>query len=137
MSLTAGPARAPRPARVEAPWTLWGFLGPVDIGALNVAPAGATVPFHFRVFAGDVELTDPAVVWSFAARRVIPAPPRSPFDTGPTEAVEVPTTTGATMLRYTDGRFEQTWRTPPTPGRYVVTVATVDGGRLSADVLLR
>ena len=108
-----------------------GFFGPVSSQSINTVKGGSTVPLQFRVYDGDTELTDPAVIASFAATRIA--------CTGQTaEAEEVAfTTTGNTTLRYTDGKFQQNWKTPKTPGCYQVTITTTDGTTLTADFHLR
>ncbi|HLS45001.1 MAG TPA: PxKF domain-containing protein [Ornithinicoccus sp.] len=119
-------------ALVGGSWTLEGFLDPVDTDVLNTVKAGATVPLKFRVHDGTPELTDPAVVGSFTVERTS----CTAEETASAEELAL-TTTGATQLRYTDGAFQQNWKTPKTPGCYQVTLATTDGTTLTADFLLR
>jgi hypothetical protein len=113
------------------PWDLKGFNRPVDMGrVLNTVKAGSTVPFKFEVFAGNTELTDPAVVESFSRQEVSCAS----LDATGTDAIEI-TTTGGTSLRYdaTGGQFVQNWKTPAEPGScYKVTMETQDGSALVA-----
>ncbi|KAB7741879.1 hypothetical protein GA707_16835 [Nostocoides sp. F2B08] len=108
-----------------------GFFGPVAKDVVNTVKGGSTVPLQFRVFDGDTEITDPAVVESFTVTSVV-----CPDEDSPAEEVEF-TTTGKTELRYADGRFQQNWKTPKTKGCYQVTVATTDGAALTADFVLR
>jgi uncharacterized delta-60 repeat protein len=112
------------------PWTLSGFHQPVDMnGVWNVAKSGSTVPLKFDVFSGANELTEVAVVDSFAAKSVA-----CPVTGYVADDVEF-TTTGGTALRYdgTTGQFVQNWQTPRKPGAcYQVTVTTYDGSLLSA-----
>jgi hypothetical protein len=113
------------------PWDLKGFNQPVNMGrVLNTVKAGSTVPFKFEVFAGNTELTDPAVVESFSRQQVSCAS----LDATGTDAIEI-TTTGGTSLRYdaTGGQFVQNWKTPAEPGScYKVTMETQDGSALVA-----
>jgi hypothetical protein len=109
-----------------------GFFGPVDNGVLNTVKGGATVPLQFRIFDGDTEITDPAVV-----QRPFTVTPVTCADADtPAEEVEL-TTSGRTELRYTDGKFQQNWKTPKTKGCYQVTISTTDGATLTADFRLR
>ncbi|KAB7741880.1 hypothetical protein GA707_16840 [Nostocoides sp. F2B08] len=108
-----------------------GFMGPVDEDVVNTVKAGATVPLQFRIFDGDTEITDPAVVESFTV-----TPVTCPDAAAPVDEVEF-TTTGKTELRYTNGKFQQNWKTPKTKGCYQVTVATTDGATLTSDFVLR
>ncbi len=107
-------------------WTLSGFYQPVEMGGVwNVIKGGQTAPLKFEVFAGDVELTDTAVVKSFTATKVA-----CPDSTGvPEEEVTF------TSLRYdaTGGQFIQNWQTPKTSGVcYRATMTTEDGSSLAA-----
>jgi hypothetical protein len=114
-------------------WTLNGFYRPVNMDAINTVKGGSTVPLKFEVFAGETELTDPAVV-SFAAKKVPCAGETS--DEDPVDFV----TTGGTSLRYDpiEGQFVQNWQTPKAPGTcYVVTMTTQDGSTLAANFKLK
>ena len=115
----------------EQEYSFDGFSGPVEAGVVNTVKGGSTVPLKFRVFEGDIEVTDPAVVASFAV-----TPMTCPDADTPSDEVEF-TTMGKTELRYTDGTFQQNWKTPKVKGCYQVTVATTDGATLSADFVLR
>mgnify|MGYP005820011175 CR=1 FL=1 len=97
----------------------------------NTVKGGSTVPLQFRVYDGDTELTDPAVIASFAATRTA-----CTDEAADTEDVPF-TTTGNNTLRYTDGHFQQNWKTPKTPGCYQITITTTDGATLTADFHLR
>jgi hypothetical protein len=117
---------------LQQPYSFEGFLGPVDNGVLNTVKGGATVPLQFRIFHGDTEITDPAVV-----QRPFTVTPVTCADADtPAEEVEF-TTSGKTELRYTDGKFQQNWKTPRTKGCYQVTISTTDGATLTADFRLR
>jgi hypothetical protein len=113
-------------------WTLTGFYQPVSMDALNTVKGGSTVPLKFNVYAGDLELTDGALVTFSAA----------PYTCGgslPEDPVTM-TTTGNTSLRYdfTDGQFIQNWKTPKSPGKcYLVTMTTSDGSKLEANFKLK
>jgi hypothetical protein len=115
------------------PWTLNGFLQPVDMGEYNRAKAGSTVPLKFQIFAGPTELTDVADVAGFDHAQIT-------CDTAvPTEDIEE-TTTGGTSLRYddADGQFVYNWQTPNNAGScYRVTMTTLDGSTLTAEFKLK
>ncbi|WP_311212240.1 MULTISPECIES: PxKF domain-containing protein [unclassified Arthrobacter] len=110
------------------PWELKGFSSPVDMGGVwNTVKGGSTVPFKFEMFDRGVELTDPAMVRSFAVTSV-----RCPGSGSPTAEVEF-VTTGGTQLSYVDGQFLQKWKTPKGAGSCLtVTMTAADGSRLSA-----
>ncbi len=103
-------------------WKLTGFYRPVDMSATwNTVKGGSTVPLKFNVYAGETELTDTAVVKSFAATPVA-------CQGGSEDPVDF-ITTGGTSLRYdfTDGQFIQNWQTPKKAGScYKVTMTTQD-----------
>jgi hypothetical protein len=107
-----------------------GFFGPVNNGVVNTVKGGSTVPVQFRVYDADTEITDPAIVESFATQRVT-CP-----DSLAADEVEV-TLTGSTSLQYTDGKFLQLWKTPKAPGCYQATITTTDATTLTADFRLR
>ncbi|MFW5470292.1 PxKF domain-containing protein [Knoellia sp. CPCC 206435] len=115
-------------------WTLRGFFQPVDMGGvLNTVKGGSTVPLKFEVFAGNTELTDPAVVEAFSVKQV------NCGTSTVTDDVEL-VTTGATSLRYdaTGGQFIQNWQTPKNAGAcYTVTMKTDDGSAISANFKLK
>ena len=69
------------------------------------------MPLKFRVHDGTTELTDPAVIDSFTVERTS----CTAEETATAEELTL-TTTGATQLRYTDGAFQQNWKTPRPPG---------------------
>lgn len=76
-----------------SPWRLAGFTAPVDMGGMvNVARGGSTVPLKFEMFAGDVELTDPAAIGTVFSARA------SACSGAPSDEVEF-VTTRATELR--------------------------------------
>lgn len=115
-------------------WTLKGFYQPVDMaGVLNTVKGGSTVPAKFEIFAGDTELTDPAVVSSikFASTQC------SLLDIQ--DAIET-TATGSTSLRYdaTAGQFIYNWKTPTGAGTcYKLTMTAKDGSTISANFKLK
>ncbi|MHC6592084.1 PxKF domain-containing protein [Arthrobacter sp. C152] len=114
-------------------WTLKGFYQPVDMnGVLNTVKNGSTVPAKFEIFAGDTELTDPAlakftmkpITCSLAALQ---------------DAIET-TATGNTSLRYdaTSGQFIYNWKTPTAAGTcYTLTMTANDGSAISANFKLK
>jgi MBG domain-containing protein/YDG domain-containing protein len=116
------------------PWTLTGFYKPVDMTPLggatvwNTVKGGSTVPLKFDVFAGDTELTDPAMLGlTPLAKQVL-------CNGGPEDTIEV-LATGGTSLRYdwTSGQFIFNWQTPKLPGKcYSVTLTTQDGSTITA-----
>ncbi|MFZ0014349.1 MAG: PxKF domain-containing protein [Acidimicrobiia bacterium] len=112
-------------------WTIGGFYQPVDMGKLNTAKAGSTIPLKFEVFAGASELTDTAIVKTFTQKM-------SCIDSGQTDAIEE-YATGNTSLRYdtTGGQFIFNWKTPTAKGCYRVTLETQDGTTIKADFQLR
>jgi hypothetical protein len=115
-----------------APYTLGGFFKPVDMGAVNTAKAGSTIPLKFEVFRRAVELTDLSEVVS-VTYAAIPADPSAP-----TDEVEF-LATGGTGLTYdaTTGAYQYNWKSPSPPGSYRLTATTRDGSTLDADFQLR
>jgi len=112
-------------------WTLAGFKSPVDMGILNYAKGGATVPLKFEVFSGSTELTSTSVVKTFTQKIDCQA--------GVGDAIEE-YSTGNTELRYdtTGGQFIFNWKTPKAPGScYRVTMWTQDGSSIYADFQLK
>lgn len=112
-------------------WTLNGFKAPVDMGIMNYAKGGSTVPLKFEVFAGSTELTSTNVVSTFTQKINCVA--------GPGDAIEE-YSTGNTELRYdaTSGQFIFNWKTPKAPGScYKVTMSTQDGSSISANFQLK
>lgn len=106
-----------------AGWQTQGFFQPVDPKAVNVVKSGSTVPLKFEVFAGGVELSDPAVVTSFTAQRV-----SCPGTTGEVDGAPV----ASTGLRYdpTAGQFVQNWKTPgSSAGQCLRATATLQDGQ--------
>ncbi len=113
------------------PWELKGFTSPVDMGGLwNTVKGGSTVPLKFEMFDRGVELTDPAMVKSFAVTNV-----ECPGTEAPTFEVEF-VTTGGTQLSYVDGQFLQKWKTPKGAGSCLrVTMTAGDGSELTANFI--
>ena len=112
-------------------WTLAGFKSPVDMGIMNYAKGGATVPLKFEVFSGSTELTSTNVVSAFTQK--------TPCVAGAGDAIEE-YSTGNTELRYdtTGGQFIFNWKTPKAPGScYRVTMTTQDGSSIYADFQLK
>jgi VCBS repeat-containing protein len=126
VTIDVAPVADPPETRLE------GFFEPVEMGAdvLNVVKGGSTVPLTFEVYRGETEVTDPAALSPFSLR-----PIACPGEEATAEEVTF-TTTGPSQLRYTDGRFQQNWKTPKAKGCYQVTVSA-DGESLSADFRLR
>lgn len=114
-------------------WTLKGFYQPIDMnGVLNTVKNGSTVPAKFEIFAGDTELTDPALA-RFTAQKVTCSLLSLVDD------IET-TTTGNTSLRYdaTSGQFIYNWKTPATAGScYTLTMTANDGSFISANFKLK
>ena len=113
-------------------WTLNGFYQPVDMGKLNIAKNGSTVPLKFEVFAGPIELTNTGIVSTFVQKLTC--------GTGiATDDIEN-YATGGTSLRYdtTGGQFIFNWQTPKLAGNcYRVTLTTADGSSIFADFKLK
>jgi hypothetical protein len=112
-------------------WTISGFFQPVDMGILNNAKAGSTVPLKFKVFAGPTELTSTSVVQTFTQKISCAS--------GTGDDIEQ-YATGSTSLRYdtTGGQFIFNWQTLKTANTcYRVTMTTQDGSSISADFRLK
>lgn len=113
-------------------WELKGFYQPVDMGKLNIAKNGSTVPLKFEVFAGLTELTNTSIVSTFVQKLTC--------GTGiATDDIEN-YATGGTSLRYDTigGQFIFNWQTPKLAGScYRVTLTTADGSNISADFRLK
>jgi hypothetical protein len=116
-------------------WTANGFYAPVDMnGTVNTVKAGSTVPLKFEVYAGALELTDPAIVKSLRyAECIVPAG-------APEDALEL-TASGGTVLRYdaTAGQFIYNWSTKGLRAgtSYTVTVELLDGTKIIAFFTLK
>jgi hypothetical protein len=95
----------------------------------NTIKGGQTVPLKFELFAssGGTELTSVTDVTGFTLAAL-------PCYTGLDDPLDPDfTTTGSTVLRYTDGQFIQNWDSPKGAGRcYRVTMTARDGSQLSA-----
>ena len=114
------------------PWTFGGFYQPVDMGILNYAKGGSTVPLKFEVFKGSTELTDPAYIVNYFTQKIACA-------SGQGDAIEQ-YSSGSTSLRYdtTSGQFIFNWKTLKSPGTcYRVTLETKDGSSIYADFQLK
>ena len=113
-------------------WTLSGFYKPVDMGVLNVAKNGSTVPLKFEVFAGPTELTNTGIINTFVQQLTC--------GTGlATDDIEN-YATGGTSLRYDiiAGQFVFNWQTPKVAGNcYRVTMTTSDGSSIYAEFKLK
>lgn len=111
------------------PWTMTGFLPPVQPDAVNVVKGGATVPLKFTVTGSTGPITDAATldaVFTVAQQAC---------DTVTDTTASPLTTTGGTELRYdtTSGQWIQNWKTPATTGGcYRVTLTIADGTQHSA-----
>lgn len=114
-------------------WTLKGFYQPIDMnGVLNTVKNGSTVPAKFEIFAGDTELTDPALA-KFSMKPVACSPLSLVDD------IEI-TATGNTSLRYdaTSGQFIYNWKTPTVAGScYTLTMTANDGSSINANFKLK
>ena len=114
------------------PWNLKGFHAPVDMGMMNYAKGGSTVPLKFEVFQGQTELTSTSVVSTFTQK--VNCDSSLAGDNIEQYA------TGNTELRYdsTSGQFIFNWKTPKAPGScYLVTMKTQDGSAISANFQLK
>jgi hypothetical protein len=103
-------------------------------GTVNTVKAGSTVPLKFEVYAGALELTDPAIVKSLRyAECIVPAG-------APEDALEL-TASGGTVLRYdaTAGQFIYNWSTKGLRAgtSYTVTVELLDGTKIIAFFTLK
>ena len=112
-------------------WTLEGFYRPVEMGGtVNVVRGGSTVPLKFEVFDGTTELTSTDVVEGLRVEDVACASSLA-AEAGP--VAWTVTVTADVRYDHATGRFEVPWLSPRTAGAcYLVTVATTDGGTLSA-----
>jgi len=109
-------------------YTLFGFYLPVRMDALNSIKAGASTPLKFEVFVSGTELTSTSVVSSLTATRI------SCSTLAPAAA---PTTSGFKGVRYDNGQFSDSWKSPKQTGScYRVTMTTLDGSSLSANFRL-
>lgn len=116
----------------EPPVTFGGFYSPVDMGGtVNVVKGGSTVPLKFEMFQGGTELTSPADVASFRVYQSSACASGAPAD-----EVEF-TTLDPSGLTYTNGRYQQNWKTPKVTGCYRAVVEANDGSTLSALFRLR
>ena len=101
-------------------------------GVLNTVKNRSTVPAKSEIFAGDTELTDPALA-KFTTKQVT-CSLLSPVDDIETTA------TGNTSLRYdvTSGQFIYNWKTPTVAGScYTLTMTANDGSSISANFKLK
>ncbi len=127
-------------SRITA-WTLSGFFQPVGIpntfpgapatppnSVWNTIKGGQAVPLKFELFAsnGGTELTSVTDVTSFALAAL-------PCSAGLEDPVDPDfTTTGSTVLRYTDGQFIVNWDSPKGANKcFRVTMTARDGSQLS------
>lgn len=100
-------------------WTTAGFHQPVDMSPSDTAPVwnnvknGSTVPLKFNVYAGQLELTDPATTVQTTVKVLQVA-----CSVGSDAPVEELAATGGTSLRYdtTAGQFVFNWQTPKKAG---------------------
>lgn len=143
------------------PWTLNGFLRPVKAG-VNKIKAGQTVPLKFRIYtdaAKTTQVTDKTQV-GLTTQLV------SCTDfTALADPVALSSTKKGFQLKYTDGKFQQNWKTPKASwvtktitktvqhgkktvtivkkvkvkvsGCYVVTATAADGSSISAKFRLK
>jgi len=120
-------------ACINAAYRIEGFYQPVDMtltGAAskiwNSAKGGSTVPLKFRVFsvATGAEITNVSGI----SARVLSLATCTP---GVIESDTLPTATGATSLRYTEGQFIFNWQVPKAANKcYQVLVEAADGNRV-------
>jgi large repetitive protein len=115
-------------------WTYKGFYQPVDMGAVNVAKAGSTIPLKFEVFAGSTELTNTSVVIGLTVKE------GSDVGSLPPDVIEE-YATGGTSLRYdsSSGHFIYNFSTKTlTAGKkYTVTIFLADGSKISAVIQIK
>jgi hypothetical protein len=112
-------------------WTLNGFYQPVDMGKVNIAKNGSTVPLKFEAFAGPTELTNTSIVSTFIQQESCVSLTTDDIETY---------ATGNTSLRYdtTGGQFIFNWQTPKVVGGcYKVTLTLQDGRQIFADFKLK
>jgi hypothetical protein len=112
-------------------WTLNGFYQPVDMGRVNIAKNGSTVPLKFEVFAGSTELTNTSIVSTFIQQESCVSLTADDIESY---------ATGGTSLRYdtTGGQFIFNWQTPKVVGGcYKVTLTLQDGRQIFADFKLK
>jgi len=108
-----------------------GYFAPVDRGVHNTIKGGNSVPLKFRVFDGETEITDPAIL-TFRMTQI-------PCTNEPVDAIEQ-VVSGATALKYDPvaRQFIQTWRTPKQPGKcYTVSHWIGETQLVSAQFKLR
>ena len=95
----------------------------------NTIKGGQTVPLKFELFAssGGSELTSVTDVTGFTVAAL-------PCVAGLEDPVDPDfTTSGSSVLRYTDGQFIVNWDTPKGPNKcFRVTMTARDGSQLSA-----
>jgi hypothetical protein len=102
-----------------------GFYAPVNpiAGYLNTVKGSATVPLKFNVFVNGVAQTTTAGL-EMSVQRI-------DCDTSaPQDEVEQAAVTGGTSLHFDTaaGYFIQNWKTPKTPGCYMVRMTTTQDG---------
>lgn len=113
-------------------YTISQFFAPVVEG-VNEIKGGRTIKLAFRVFDGDTEITDVAVVTGFDL-----AATDCTTDAVLADGLEF-TDTGHTTLQYdgSAGAFARKWKTPKGAGCYRVTVTVEGGAQLTADFAMR
>ena len=110
-----------------SPITRTGFYAPVTAapGTFNTVKGGSTVPLKFNVTIDGVEQTTTSGL-AFSVFSI------SCSSSAAEDQVDF-TTTGNTSLRWAGDAFIQNWKTPTTPGCYLVRMTTVaDGLSLTA-----
>ena len=122
-------------------WSTKGFFSPINMSSStmkvwNTAKGGSTIPAKFEVFAGNTELTDPAVA-GMGYRRVS----CQTGDVVTDEIEQVITSTNQLGLRYdsTAGQFIYNWKTPTVSSTtcYELKATLDDGGAITALFSLR
>jgi len=110
-------------------YSLFGFYAPVQMGGvLNPIKAGSTAPLKYEVFLGSTELMSTSVVASTTS---------TPISCTTLEPTGAPSTSGFRGVRYLNGLFTDSWKSPKQKGScYRVTMTTVDGSSLVANFRL-
>jgi hypothetical protein len=120
-------------ACINAAYRIEGFYQPVDMtltGASskiwNSAKGGSTVPLKFRIFS--VATGDEVTSVTGVSARVLTLTGCTP---GVIESDTLPTATGSTSLRYSEGQFIFNWQVPKAANKcYQVVVESPDGNRV-------
>lgn len=117
-----------------ATYTIDGFYKPIDnLPTVNGAKAGSTIPIKFNVLLRGVIQSDTSLVHTI----IQTTPCTAGADTDMLTTAEL--SSGNTTLRF-DSTAQQmifNWKTPKTPGCYLVTINVTDATPLTAKFLLK